>query len=52
MTKKRKEKESPKKKYAKRFSFYPLKPEEVLAAFMKVSPKKVKVRERKEKQEL
>ena len=42
-------KEKTKKTYAKRFSFYPLKPEDVLAAFMKVSPKKVKARERKEK---
>ena len=32
---------SPKEKYAKRFSFYPLKPEEVLAAFMKVKPEKI-----------
>jgi hypothetical protein len=37
----KKKNENPKKKYAKRFSFYPLKPEEVLAAFMKVDPKKI-----------
>ena len=30
-----------KRKYAKRFTLYPLKPEEALAAFMKVDPKKI-----------
>jgi len=33
--------------YAKALSFYPLKAEEVLSAFMKVNPKKVRTRERK-----
>jgi hypothetical protein len=36
----------PKKKYAKGISFYPLKPEEVLSAFMKVDSKKVMVEKR------
>jgi len=32
----------PKRKYAERgVSFYPLKPEEVLSAFMKVDPRKI-----------
>ena len=32
------------RKYAKRISLYPLKPEEALSAFMKVSPQKIKKR--------
>lgn len=32
----------PKKKYNKLVSLYPLKPEEALAAFIKVNPKKIK----------
>jgi len=33
---------TPKRKYAERgVSFYPLKPEEVLSAFMKVDPRKI-----------
>jgi hypothetical protein len=39
-----------KRKYAERgVSFYTLKPEEVLSAFMKVDPKKVARRKNKEK---
>lgn len=40
---------STERKYAKPISFYPLKPEEVLSAFMKVDPKKIMVREKKAK---
>lgn len=36
-----------KRKYAKPISLYPLKPEEVLSAFMKVDPKKIKKPEKK-----
>ncbi len=46
----KKVKESPKRKYAERgVSFYPLKPDEVLSAFMKVDPEKIKDEERKSK---
>jgi hypothetical protein len=34
--------EKPKEKYDKPISFYPLKPEDVLSAFMKVNPEKLK----------
>lgn len=37
----------PKRKYAKRISLYPLEPEEALAAFMKVNPKKIRMKRRK-----
>lgn len=41
----------PKRKYAERgVSFYPLKPEDVLSAFMKVDPNKVAARRRKDKE--
>jgi hypothetical protein len=35
------------RKYAKPISLYPLKPEDVLSAFMKVDPKKIMLKERK-----
>ena len=38
-----------KRKYAKPISLYPLRPEDVLSAFMKVDPKKIMVREKKAK---
>jgi hypothetical protein len=37
-----------KRKYDKPVSLFPLKPEDALAAFMKIDPKKIKRRERKE----
>jgi hypothetical protein len=41
-------KKQPKKKYDKPVSLYPLKPEDALAAFMKIDPKKVERRNQKE----
>jgi hypothetical protein len=38
-----------KRKYDKPISLWPLKPEEALAAFMKVDPKKVMDKERRKK---
>jgi hypothetical protein len=35
------------RKYAKPVSLHPLKPEEALAAFMKINPKKIKTRKQK-----
>jgi hypothetical protein len=40
-----------KRKYAKPISLYPLKPEEALWAFMKVNPKKIKARAKKNERE-
>ena len=37
------------RKYAKPISLYPLKPEDALAAFMKVDPKKIMKKEQKAK---
>ena len=37
------------RKYAKRISLYPLKPEEALSAFMKVNPEKIMGAEHKTK---
>ncbi len=37
------------RKYAKRISLYPLKPEEALSAFMNVNPKKIIAREKRAK---
>jgi hypothetical protein len=42
-----KKKKRTKELYDKPISFYPLKPEEALAAFVKVKPKKVVGREKK-----
>ena len=44
-----KKKEKPKEQYDKPVSLYPLKPEEALAAFMKVKPEKAMPKKRKGK---
>jgi hypothetical protein len=44
MVKTYKKKSNKGKKYEKPLTMYPLKPEEALAAFMKIDPKKLKAR--------
>lgn len=46
---KRKKSNNMDRKYAKPVSLYPLKPEEAIAAIMKINPKTIKARERKTK---
>ena len=52
MRPKKTEHENLKRKYTKPISLHPLKPEEALWAFMKVDPKKVKLKESKLKEEV
>jgi hypothetical protein len=40
-------KKKPVRRYARRVSLYPLKPEEALSAFMRVDPKKIRKTNRK-----